>query len=283
VTPGALLAAGLLAGPAGAEEGYARAGCAWWLGGAPEGIAAIEGCSEDAAPSAAQRQALAQVLEAYTQRFGPPEAGMLLGVSDWGRVTPPLRPFSKAEVAAQLAGEGLTSEEQREKAVIATGPTRDGVPVYLHFLGSDPPWSDLWGTPETVAGLLALADEWQRHCTERVAPAKPEVCALQFGDLSWYRKETPDPLGHSGGHKGRCVDIRLFRDDGSRYEAWWNQPDDRQGVTGGYSRPLNHEFLRLALESQELIEAHFNDPAIHEVLDDLEPYPGHDDHIHLCW
>lgn len=224
---------------------------------------------------------VAAVRAEFEARFGAMPEDFRAGATDWGRVSPPLRYFDEAEIAAQRAAEGLVTEEQREKAVVASGPLREGAPVYLHFLGSDAPTSDVWGDPDMVAGLLALADGWFTRCAGALAPAAH--CALQFGDLSWYNATRPDPLGHSPGHLGRCVDIRLFRDDGSRYEAWWNRPDDREGVSGGYSRALNRAFLDYAMSSQPITTAYFNDPAVYEAIEGVEPMGGHDDHMHLCW
>jgi len=209
--------------------------------------------------------------------------GYEMGATDWGRVSPPLKYFSDEAIAAQYGPERMVTEKQREKATIATGPSVDGVPVYLHFLGSDAPRSDAWGNPEMVVGLLALADEWFKHCAAAVSPDAPENCTLQFGDLSWYGPARPDPLGHHPGHLGRCVDIRLFRGDGSRYEAWWNKPDDREGVSGGYSQTLNRAFLTYALANHAVAPVYFNDPEVYTTIDGVEPLGGHDDHIHMCW
>jgi hypothetical protein len=90
----------------------------------------------------------------------------------------------------------------------------------------------------------------------------------------------PDPLGHEEHYTGRCVDLRLFREDGSRYEAYWNRADDRSAAVGGYSVALTEAFLTHALQSAPVEVAYFNDPAIS--VPGVEPHPGHDDHIHLC-
>ena len=226
---------------------------------------------------------LAPVVAAYEQRFGA-LGDAAISHTDWGRVSLPLRYYSAAEVAAQYGPERLMTTKQREKAVVAAGPiAADGVPVYLHFLGSDAPRSDVWGDPAMVAGLLALADGWFQHCVSAVSPDDRGRCTLQIGDLSWYGPARPDPLGHSPGHLGRCVDLRLFRDDGSRYEAYWNRPDDREGVAGGYSPALNLAFLRYALQHHPVSPVYFNDPDVHAAVEGVEPLGGHDDHIHMCW
>ena len=93
----------------------------------------------------------------------------------------------------------------------------------------------------------------------------------------------PDPLGHLDHHQGTCVDLRLFRADGSRYEAWWNAPDDRAGFPGGYSRQLTRQFLAYTLQEHDIQWAFFNDPAIREALPFVEPRKGHDDHLHVCF
>jgi len=230
---------------------------------------------------------LAPVTAALEQHFGAPDAALsdfVIGRTDWGRVSLPLRYFSAEEVAAQYGPERLMTTKQREKAVVATGPAAaDGTPVYLHFLGSDAPRSDVWGEPDMVAGLLALARGWFDHCVEAVSPDAPGRCTLQIGDLSWYGPARPDPLGHRPGHLGRCVDLRLFRDDGSLYEAYWNRQDDREGMAGGYSQAMNLAFLRYALSEHPVSSVYFNDPGVYSVVDGVDALGGHDDHIHLCW
>jgi len=265
----------------------------WHRTTAPEGaalaVAGDEGCVAPGAlerhePSVAEAAALtAPVAEAFEARFGA-MAGYEVGATDWGRVSLPLRYYAASEISAQYGPERLLTEKQQEKAVVAAGPVAaDGTPVYLHFLGSDAPRSDAWGEPEMVAGLLALADGWFRHCVGALSPDMRARCTLQIGDLSWYGPARPDPLGHRPGHLGRCVDLRLFRADGSRYEAYWNRPDDREGVVGGYSQGMNLAFLRYALEHHPVSDVYFNDPAVHELIEGVEPLSGHDDHIHMCW
>ena len=106
---------------------------------------------------------------------------------------------------------------------------------------------------------------------------------VQFGDLAWYSDKRPDPLGHKAHFEGNCVDIRLFRDDGSRYEAWWNREDDRQEASGGYSRGLTTSFLEYAYANHKPTKVYFNDPEVHAAVPGVEAQPGHDDHIHLCF
>ena len=113
--------------------------------------------------------------------------------------------------------------------------------------------------------------------------ASPRSCTVQLGDLGWYSDARPDPLGHKTHFDGNCVDVRLFRDDGSRYEAGWNQSDDRLGVTGGYSQALTAAFLRYATTRHSPTTVYFNDPAVISAVEGVEAQPGHDDHIHLCF
>lgn len=191
-------------------------------------------------------------------------------VGPWGRAALPMTTeLDAAALAAEWAREGLDTRARREKATVAQGPH------WSHFLGSDPPLSDLWGAPGFVAQLAALAVDWSAQCAalEGVPTAH---CTLAVGDLSWHRDQRPDPLGHRD-HTGRCVDLRLFRDDGSRYEAWWNRPDDRPGVTGGYDPALTRAFVAFALARPEVTTLLFNDPAA-----GARPARGHDDHLHLC-
>lgn len=227
--------------------------------------------------SPSQEAAVGMVQQTYTQHFGPISLGEI-PFTDWGYVGLPLpRRLTDAEIAAEAAAERLVTAPQREKATTDLGPLVDGVPVYTHFTGSDPRYTDLWARPETIAALLELAAAWSATC-----PAtQPRACTLQLGDLAWYSARRPDPLGHADHHQGSCMDIRLFRDDGSRYEAYYNQPDDRDGVTGGYSQPLTRAFLDLAARTARVL--YFNDPAVTSAIPAVQARRGHDDHIHLCF
>ena len=102
-------------------------------------------------------------------------------------------------------------------------------------MGSDARFSDVWAEPDFIDRLVDLAESWQNWCVGNQI-AQREHCTLQIGDLAWYNDRQPDPLGHKDHFSGRCVDLRLFRNDGSRYEAYWNRPDDRVGVEGGYDQ-----------------------------------------------
>jgi hypothetical protein len=226
------------------------------------------------------------------QLGGRPEPYREVGVtpiqtfSDWGFVSMPvIHELSSAERAKLYADEGLRSKKQRERATVAIGArAEDGGTIYTRFLGSDKPRSDRWGTPHTVRTLVSLAERWYRHCSQslEVPTARPETCTVQFGDIAWYNGTTPDPLGHTTHHEGTCVDIRLFRSDGSRYEAYWNRPDDRPGHSDGYDPQLTAAFLNFATETVAIDKLFFNDPSVIAQVPGLEARSGHDDHIHLC-
>lgn len=208
------------------------------------------------------------VRETYGDLFGP------IGLhrvpwTDWGRVGLPLSQLSAEAIEAEWTRESLVTPEQRERAVVAEGP------AYTHFLGADAPGSDIWASPETVTHLLRLSRAWADTCGD--APG----CRLSVGDLSWYNDTRPDPLGHKD-HTGACVDVRLFRTDGSRYEAWWNRPDDRTGATA-YDRDRTVAFLKAAYASAPVTEVFFNDPAVRAAVPGVKPLKGHDDHVHLCF
>lgn len=203
----------------------------------------------------------------------------MVGVTAWGRVRLPLPlPLTDEEIVAEWARERLETLEQREKATSALGPIVDGEPLYTHFTGADVRYSDAWGQPAVVAELVALAAGWRPACLD--AGGTPRTCTLQIGDLSWYNSRRPDPLGHIDHYRGTCIDLRLFRDDGSRYEAFWNQTDDRKEQTGGYSAQLTGAFLRYATQHHSLQDTFFNDPSLN--VPGVSPLTGHDDHIHLC-
>ena len=205
--------------------------------------------------------------DTYVARFGP------LGLyqvpwTDWGRVGLPLTWMDDAAVEAEQLREHLVTPAQRERAVVATGP------AWAHFLGADPAGSDSWANPEALRTLITLAADWRTACPEA-------ACLLQIGDFSYYNETDPDPLGHKD-HEGDCVDIRLFRADGSRYEAWWNRPDDRDGATA-YDRGRTLAFLKFAVERAPVREVFFNDPEVIRALPAVKPLRGHDDHMHVCF
>lgn len=228
-----------------------------------------------------------EVGAAYFRHFGPIDAAALKS-TPWGRVALPFpRELSEQALAQEWSTENLLTARQRERATVAEGPRREGEPVYTHFLGADAPRSDRWGTPAFVVELLALMSGWSDHCVKhlpgQIEHASPRSCTVQLGDLAWYSDQRPDPLGHKAHFDGNCVDIRLFRDDGSRYEAWWNRSDDRLGVTGGYSRALTAAFLAYAYTNHAPSTVYFNDPEVLSVVPGVKAQPGHDDHIHLCF
>ena len=228
--------------------------------------------------SPAQLAAVERVRSAYEAHFGP--IGLhQVGWTDWGYVSLPLVHFlSDAERAAAIQSEQLRSEEQREKATSALG---DAGESYTHFLGADTQLTDLWAEPSTVVALLELIAAWREQCPE-VVDARPDTCTVQVGDLAFYGPHRPDPLGHRTHYRGQCVDLRLFRQDGSRYESYWNRSDDREGFDRGYSRSLNTAFLALAVERAEGAPVYFNDPAVLAAVEGLAAERRHDDHIHWC-
>jgi len=240
-----------------------------------------------AGPSGGDAVVDAGIRAEFVDRFGPIDATSIKS-TPWGRVALPMvHEFSEAEREAERSREGLKTPKQRERAVVALGPTVDGHPVYAHFLGSDSPRSDRWGRPDTIIRLLELSRAWAVHCRTvlpaTVPEANPETCLVQFGDIGWYSDVRPDPLGHRDHYNGTCVDIRLFRTPPSRYEAWWNRADDRGQGRGGYSQDLTASFLAFAVQSARPSVVHFNDPSVVNEMEAVTAATGHDDHIHMCF
>lgn len=218
-----------------------------------------------------------RVRAVYTELFGP-IGRHEVPWTDWGYVGLPLpRPLDAAALSAEWAREGLDTPARREKATVALGPGE--VPVYQHFLGSDAAGADIWAHPDTLIALLRLARGWFDHCV--TLGGDPARCTLQIGDLAWYNAVLPDPLGHKDHNLGACFDLRLFRTDTSRYEAWWNRPDDRTGATV-YDSARTEAFLTWAFAHAPVTEAFFNDPGVLAAVPGLRPLRGHDDHVHLC-
>lgn len=224
-----------------------------------------------------QADAIDRVQAAWSRHF-PGSAPVAW--SDWGRVSLPLvHERTAEELAAVWQAEGLDTTERREKAVVATGPEQEGLPLWAHFLGSDAPRSDRWGQPGFVAALIDLAASWWTICQTAEPTMMRHHCTMQIGDLAFPSPRDPDPLGHRD-HDGSCVDLRLWRSDGSHYEAWWNRGDDRPGFSDAYDPAPTTAFLTLVAGRATAL--HFNDPAVIAAVPGLAAARGHDDHLHLC-
>ncbi len=225
------------------------------------------------APTTAAALDQATALAARISTRLAPLSAAQVRVNDWGRVALPMaEELDAAGIADEVARESLLSPAQQERATVAWGPDR----AWSHFPGSDAPLSDLWGEPGFTSALVDLLIDWRTHC--RALPGMdPARCLVQVGDLAWHNDQKPDPLGHKDHFEGSCVDLRLFRSDGSRYEAWWNRPDDRPGRPAGYDPLLTGAFVAFARARPDTSRLIFNDPAI-----PAERARGHDDHLHLC-
>jgi len=197
--------------------------------------------------------------------------------TDGGRVSLPwVHWVSEAELRETHALERLDTEERQQKAVRGVGPAE----TYLYFKGSDELRSDIWGAPATIPALIETLADWRSVCG-RLRPDHPAVCAVQLGDISWYSDKRPDPLGHRDHFGGTCVDVRLFRSDGSRYEAHWNRPDDRPAfaAAAGYDAELTGAFIDHLLARSDVHRVLFNDPQVASAT----AARGHDDHLHVCF
>ena len=213
-------------------------------------------------------------VQAQAMVHGGPVGIEQVGWTHTGRVSLPWTWLDDDAVRAEHVREGLLIGEQKERALAAVGPAD----LWLHFTGSDPDRSDVWGEPDAVVALIDLAASWKTVC-EALPARSPGACALQLGDMAWYDDRRPDPLGHKDHYQGRCVDIRLFRSDASRYEAWWNRDDDRPGWASAYDRALTGAFVANALARNDVDKVLFNDPKVNGAT----PARGHDDHLHLCF
>jgi hypothetical protein len=223
----------------------------------------------------AARDGLAQVRAAASAAGGGPVPEAALRVAPSGRVGLPLvEEWDEAAIAAERAREGLDTPARAERVTVGRGPAG----LYTHFWGADAPFSDLWGPPDVIASWLRLFADWATHCASTLHPADPTRCTPQVGDLGWFGPARPDPLGHKDHIDGRCLDLRLFRVDGSRYEAFWDRPDDRPGRGTAYDGPTTRAFVAFVAARPEVGPVFFNDPA----AAGAQALPGHDDHIHLC-
>jgi hypothetical protein len=191
-----------------------------------------------------------------------------------GRVRLPLVVRHDAErLAEEHIREGLDTPERREKAEVGVGPGG----AWRHFLGADGPLTDCWADPWALARMVRVFTAWNAHCQETLGHDL-ERCAPMVGDLSYLDDRRPDPLGHRDHFRGDCVDLRLWRTDGSRYEAYWDRPDDRPGRGGGYDAETTRAFIAFVSSREETSTLLFNDPK----AEGARAARGHDDHIHVC-
>lgn len=211
--------------------------------------------------------AVDEVRAAWERHFGPISRERV-PFTDWGFVGLPLDFLSPEAVAREVEAEALDTPERRQLVAIGEGPG------YYHFLGTDPPDTDRWGLPSTIAALLDVAAAWREVCGER-------RCSIGVGDIAWFAPMRPDPLGHKDHWKGDCADIRLFRTDGSRYEARWNQPDDRTGKVA-YDPRTTRAFIAVARAAAPVGTVYFDDPKVVRPMRG-QPRKKHPDHVHLCF
>jgi hypothetical protein len=211
-----------------------------------------------------------EIQEKWYQEFGTWILGRVW-LNDWGRLSLPLEYLTPEEQEKEYTRERLQSSKQKSKATVAKGPR------WLHFLGTDNMYTDVWGSIEHVQGLVSLTQDWHSKCMSDTAVTNKEACIIQIGDISWFNPRKPDPLGHKTHDKGRCVDLRLFRRDGSRYEAFWNRGDDRDGFKRAYDLHLNSLFIDFLWE-QGMEVVLFSDKRTQ-----ARWAPRHNDHIHFCF
>lgn len=213
------------------------------------------------------------VRTALEARLGP-QPELSVEANAHGRVQLPLAERYTAErLAEEWTREGLDTPARREKAEVGRGPGQ----LWTHFLGSDVAGTDCWADPAFLVAFVHLAADWQAHCTGELG-GQPDHCALMVGDIAYTHEVRPDPLGHRDHYRGDCVDLRLWRTDGSRYEAFWNRADDRPGRGLAYDAATTRAFVTFAAARPETRTLLFNDPE----AQGASPARGHDDHIHLC-
>jgi len=234
-------------------------------------LAFVASAAEPPPPVVVPGPAAGQVAAAVAERLG---VGVEVRENAAGRVQLPLAVrYDAARLAEERARERLDTPERAEKAEIGVGPAG----AWRHFLGADPPGTDCWADPRALVLFVHLAADWGAHCRDTLGH-DTDRCALMVGDLGYLDDRRPDPLGHRDHYRGDCVDLRLWRTDGSRYEAWWNRPDDRPGFGSAYDAATTRAFVAFAAARPEVTSLLFNDPdAVGATAS-----PGHDDHIHLC-
>ena len=213
-------------------------------------------------------------IQAAVSAHAAPVGIELFELNPQGRVRLPLETRHGAAHMDELyAQEGLDTPERKEKAEVGVGPGG----AWRHFLGADPALTDCWADPWALARMVRLFSAWNAHC-QQVLGHDLDRCAPMLGDLSYLDERRPDPLGHRDHFRGDCADLRLWRTDGSRYEAHWNRPDDRPGRGDAYDAETTRAFISFVSARDEVTALLFNDPDAVGAT----PARGHDDHIHLC-
>ncbi|MEC7984759.1 MAG: hypothetical protein VX278_06325 [Myxococcota bacterium] len=219
-----------------------------------------------------QGERIEEIQKDWFQTFGDWILGRVW-LNDWNYLALPLEYYGKAQIEAEYAREQLNNPMQRNKAVIAKGPDS----LWLHFLGTDARYSDVWGKEETIQRLIEISQQWNRLCKADDLVLNKASCVTQIGDLAWYNTRIPDPLGHRQHYKGDCIDLRLFRSDASRYEAYWNRGDDRKGISKAYDRRLTNSYIDF-LWSVGVETVLFSDPKTN-----ARWASRHNDHLHVCF
>ena len=193
-------------------------------------------------------------------------------INHWDRIALPLQYYSQEERLREYKREHLYTRKQKSKAIIGRGPQQ----LWLHFLGSDAPYSDIWAEEQYLSSTIELTRTWQQKCMDDDKIDNKRACTTQIGDISWYNPTRPDPLGHQKHSRGQCVDLRLFRKDASRYESYWNRKDDRKGKKKGYSLYMNRQYIQ-SLKTYNVTSILFGDTRT-----GASWASKHDDHIHFC-
>ncbi len=126
---------------------------------------------------------------------------------------------------------------------------------------SSAPTSSQFGLPETIQALQSIGAAWQR--------AHPNGPVMNIRDIS-FQGGGPMP-GHKSHRLGVDMDIRPMRNDGKQGPVTFRSPT--------YSRALTQELVRFIRANGILRVQYifFNDPAIQ----DVQPWPNHDDHLHV--
>ena len=223
--------------------------------------------------TAANGQAVTALQQHWQTVFGTDFLGQV-EINPWGYVALPHgQILTVSDAAAADAKEHLDTPSRKEKGIRAIGPNQ----AWLHFWGADQPYSDHWAPPDRIREWVDLAVSWTQSCLEQKL-GSPTQCALKIGDIAWLNPKLPDPLGHKTHYQGACMDIRLFRNDDSTYEAYWNRTDDRPQAVGGYSQTLTQAFVDYVHSNTTVDVFYFNDTNVKGV----QVSRGHDDHLHLC-
>ena len=133
---------------------------------------------------------------------------------------------------------------------------------FYHYEGTDRPYTDAWGTPETIKCVENVGKTWAKRY-----PDRPRI---GVGDIS-RRKGGKFPPHHA--HRlGLDIDVRPISKLGEKKVSIGQHAYDSQQT---------FELIALFLEICDVRLMYFNDRKIYRKLPKVQRFRGHHNHIHI--